>query len=153
MGSILGEGSVQERLDLLFMLNLATSSDRARRPATGVLRVFAFVMLGHVARGVDTRPNISPSAIVERFLLAPENIRIGIRVKVGSDQIIGEGRDLLHAADSYVFNALRLTLLKECMVNLTRAEDVAPYFVGRNKILGPFRQVALEMSVIGYLRE
>jgi hypothetical protein len=82
---------------------LATSSDRARGLATSVLRVFAFVMLGCVGRGEDTRPNITPSAIVERFLLqvptcqidsahfenrsylAPKNIRIRIRVKVGSD--------------------------------------------------------------------
>ncbi len=48
---------------------LAASSDRARWPATGVVRVFAFVMLGYVGGGVDTRPNISPGAIVERFLL------------------------------------------------------------------------------------
>src|SRR6266702_2503416 len=39
---------------------LAASSDRARWPATGVVRVFAFVMLGYVGGGVDTRPNISP---------------------------------------------------------------------------------------------
>ena len=48
---------------------LATSSDRARRPPTGVVRVFAFVMLGYIGRGVDARPYISPSAVVERFLL------------------------------------------------------------------------------------
>lgn len=48
---------------------LATGSDRAGRSATGVVRVFAFVMLGYVGRGVDTRPNIGPSAIIERFLL------------------------------------------------------------------------------------
>lgn len=48
---------------------LATSSDRARRSATGVVGVFAFVMLGYIGRGEDTRPNISPSAVVERFLL------------------------------------------------------------------------------------
>jgi hypothetical protein len=34
-------------------------------------------------------------------------------------QIIREGRDLLHTTDSYVLDTLRLTLLKECMVNLT----------------------------------
>ena len=34
-------------------------------------------------------------------------------------QIIREGRYLLHTTDRYVLNTLRLTLLKECMVNLT----------------------------------
>jgi hypothetical protein len=48
---------------------LATSCDRARRFSPGVVRVFAFVMLGYVGRGEDARPNIGPSAIVERFLL------------------------------------------------------------------------------------
>ena len=48
---------------------LATGSDRARGLATSVLRVFTFVMLGCVGRGEDTRSNISPSAIIERFLL------------------------------------------------------------------------------------
>jgi hypothetical protein len=48
---------------------LATSSDTAHRPTTGIVRVFAFVMLGYVGHGryLDMRPNISPSAIVERF--------------------------------------------------------------------------------------
>ena len=49
--------------------HLATSSDRARGLATSVFRVFTFVMLGCVGRGEDARSNVSPSAIVERFLL------------------------------------------------------------------------------------
>jgi hypothetical protein len=48
---------------------LATSGDTAHRPTTGIVRVFAFVMLGYAGHGEDTRPNISPSTIVERFLL------------------------------------------------------------------------------------
>jgi hypothetical protein len=48
---------------------LASGCDRTRRSTASIKRIFTFVMLGSVGSGKDTRPNVSPGAVIEGFLL------------------------------------------------------------------------------------
>ena len=83
--SSLSEGSREELLNLLLVDGLATSCDGARRLAAGVERVLALVVLGLVGGSQDARADVSPRAVVEGLLLAPEDIRVGVFVKVRSE--------------------------------------------------------------------
>ena len=64
------------------MDRLATSRDGARRLAAGVERVLALVVLRLIGGGEDAGRDIAPCTVVERLLLAPENVRVGVLVKV-----------------------------------------------------------------------
>jgi hypothetical protein len=74
---------IDERLDLLFVLQLAARGDGARGLAPGVKRVLALVVLRLARRGVDARADVAPGAVVQRLLLAPEQAGVGILVEVG----------------------------------------------------------------------
>ena len=82
---LLGERGREELLNLLLVHRLATSRDGARRLAAGVERVLALVVLRLICGGEDTRRDIAPCTVVKRLLLAPENVRVGVLVKVRRD--------------------------------------------------------------------
>ena len=81
--SSLSEGSREELLNLLLVDGLTTSRDRARRLAAGVERVLALVVLRLVRGGQDAGPDVGPRAVVERLLLAPEQIGVRVLVEMG----------------------------------------------------------------------
>ena len=81
----LRERGREELLDLLLVNRLATGRNRARRLAAGVQRVLALVVLRLVRGGQDTRADVRPRAVVERLLLAPKDVRVGILVEVVSE--------------------------------------------------------------------
>ena len=83
--SLLSEGSREELLDLLLVDGLATSRDGARRLAAGVERVLALVVLRLICGGENAGRDIAPCTVVERLLLAPQNVRVGVLVKVRRD--------------------------------------------------------------------
>ena len=82
---LLGERGREELLDLLLVDRLAAGRDGARGLAARVERVLALVVLRLVGRGLDARADVSPRAVVERLLLAPEDVRVGVLVEVGRD--------------------------------------------------------------------
>lgn len=82
---LLGERGREELLNLLLVHRLATSRDGARRLAAGVERVLALVVLRLICGGEDAGRDIAPCTVVERLLLAPENVRVGVLVKVRRD--------------------------------------------------------------------
>jgi len=94
------------------VLCLASRCNRTCRPTASIKRVFTLVVLGSVGSGKNPRPDVCPCAIVERLLLAPKDICIGIYIKMRCNQIIRKGGNLLHAADGYILDALFLTFLK-----------------------------------------
>ena len=49
--------------------NLASRCYRACGPTASIVRILSFVVLRLATGGIDTRPNVSPSAIIQRFLL------------------------------------------------------------------------------------
>ena len=59
---------------------LAAGGDGAGGLAPGVVRVLAPVVLRLVRGGQDARPDVRPRAVVQRLLLAPEDV--GVRVGV-----------------------------------------------------------------------
>lgn len=67
------------------MDRLAASRDGARGLAASVERVLALVVLGLVGSSQDARADIGPGTVVERLLLAPKDVRVGILVEVGSE--------------------------------------------------------------------
>lgn len=81
------------------------------------------MMLGLAGGGVDARADIAPRAIVERLLLAPEQAGVGVLVEMRRDKVVGEGRDLLDAADRDVLDAAFLTGLEECKIDLTWKQE------------------------------
>ena len=64
---------------------LATSGDRASGVTAGIQGVLALVVLSLVGSGQDTRSDVSPGTVVERFLLTPEEVGVGVLVKVRGD--------------------------------------------------------------------
>ena len=82
----------EELFDLLLVDRLATSRDGARRLAAGVERVLALVVLGLVRGGHNARADVRPRAVVERLLLAPEQVRVGVFVKMGRQLYIRSQR-------------------------------------------------------------
>jgi hypothetical protein len=111
------------------------------------------MMLGLASGSVDARASVAPRAVIKRLLLAPEQAGIGILIKVGRDKVIGEGRDLLNAADGDVLNATLLTGLEEGKVNLTRAKNVAFDVFGSDKALVGLGDVALEVGITNHFIE
>ena len=81
----LPEGRREEALDLLLVHRLAAGRDGARGLAARVERVLALVVLRLVRGGEDAGRDIAPCTVVERLLLAPENVRVGVLVKVRRD--------------------------------------------------------------------
>ena len=61
---------------------LATSGNRASGVAAGIQGVLALVVLSLVGSGQDTRSDVSPGTVVERLLLTPEEVGVGVLVKV-----------------------------------------------------------------------
>ena len=61
---------------------LATSGNRASGVTAGIQGVLALVVLSLVGSGQDTRSDVSPGTIVERLLLTPEEVGVGVLVKV-----------------------------------------------------------------------
>ena len=45
----------------------------------------ALVMFGLVGCGLDARCDVRPGTVVERLLLTPENLGVGILVEVGGE--------------------------------------------------------------------
>jgi hypothetical protein len=64
--------------------NLATGGDGAIWRTTSIGRIFAFVVSRLVGSREDAWANVSPSAVVERLLLAPEQLRVRVLIKVRS---------------------------------------------------------------------
>ena len=67
------------------MDRLAAGRDGARGLAARVKRVLALMVLGLVRGGQNARANVGPGAVVERLLLTPEDIRVGVLVEVGGE--------------------------------------------------------------------
>lgn len=63
----------------------AASSDGARRWTASVRGVLALVVLCLVGRSQDAGRNVCPSAVVEGFLLTPEEVSLGVLVEVRSE--------------------------------------------------------------------
>lgn len=120
-----GESSIKECFNFFLVLELASSSDRAGGFTSCVERIFPFMMLGLSSSGVDARTDVTPGTVVERLLLAPEKAGIGVEVKVGSDQVVREGRELFNTADGNVLDASLLTSLQQRVVDLARAKDMS----------------------------
>ncbi len=79
---LLSERGREELLNLLLVDRLAASRDGARGFATRVQRVLALVVHSLVGGSEDAGRNIAPCAVVERLLLAPEDVGVGVLVEV-----------------------------------------------------------------------
>lgn len=82
---LLPERGREELLDLLLVDRLAAGRDRARGLAARVKRVLALVVLRLVRGGHDARADVRPRAVVQRLLLAPEDVRVRVFVEVGRE--------------------------------------------------------------------
>lgn len=80
------------------------------------------MMLRLASSGVDPGSNVAPSAIIERLLLHPNQVRIRVLVEVGRDQVVRERRELLDPAYGDVFDASLFTGLCEGKVDLACGE-------------------------------
>ena len=76
------------------------------------------MMLCLTRGGVDARTDITPSTVVEGFLLTPDQVGVGILVEVGGDQVVGERRELFDTTDGDVFETSLFTGLGEGKVDL-----------------------------------
>jgi len=148
------EGSVEDGSHFLLMVNLATSSDRARGVAASIDRILVFMMFCLASGSVNAGTNITPSPIVERFLLTPNQVRIGILVKVGSDQVVREWRELFDPTDGDVFDASIFTRLSKGKVDLACAENMRLDFFRRNEgRVVRIRQISEEVGITNHLLE
>lgn len=128
------------------------------------------MVLRLVGCGQDARRNISPSTIVERLLLAPEKVGVGVLVQMRSDlrgyaisdsiakhaketyEIVGERRNLFETRNRNVRNALVLALLKEGMVHLTSTQDMPLDLFGSDQFFGMgIGEVPLEVGLASHL--
>ena len=69
--------------------------------------------------GIDAGTDVTPSTIIQRFFLAPEQACIWIFVEMGSDQIVREWRKLFDTADGNIFDTSLFPSLSECEIDLT----------------------------------
>jgi len=60
--------------------HLTTRSNRTRRFSTRISRVLALMVLSLLSGGVDTRSDVIPCTVVQRFLLAPVELGVGVLV-------------------------------------------------------------------------
>lgn len=82
--------------------DLASRCNGARGPTASIMRILSFVVLGLTTGSIDTRPNVSPSTVIQRFLLlynlafgkhralynaylAPEQIGVWVFIQMRSD--------------------------------------------------------------------
>ena len=72
----------------------------------------------------ETRGDVRPSTHVERFFLAPDEVRcVGVLADDRADQLAVERIELLDADDGGVFDGVLLTARDEIVVDLATAED------------------------------
>ncbi len=118
------EGLGEERLLLAVVHRLGAGGGTGSSPPAGVADFAA-------DGAFEAREDVGPSAHVERFLLAPDEVR-GVRILAddGLDHLPVERIELLDADDGGVFDALLLAVRHEVVVNLAAAEndaaDIAP---------------------------
>lgn len=119
-----GERILKEFLLFLDVHGLETGGHRCARGTAGVQDVAAVVMLRGIQQGLDTGLGEAPGTGVQRFLLSPDDVLgVGVAVEVLLELSPGEGVQLLDTGDGGVADVVGLTVLEQCGVHLTRAED------------------------------
>jgi hypothetical protein len=88
------------------------------------------------------------------LLLCPNEVGVGVLVKVRSQEIVRQGRELLKSRDGNIVNLALFTLLEELEVDLTRAENVSSDLFRCGKSLGVgFGNVSLESRLSDKVRD
>lgn len=148
------ERGVEELFDFLFVLGLASSSNGAGWSPSSIVRVLALVVLCLVGGSVDARADVAPCTVVHWLLLAPEKISVGVLIKVGCQEIIREGRNLLNTADGDILDTLLFTLLEKSVIHLASAKNVPLDLFRSDEEVGlDLWDVALEVGLANHLRE
>jgi len=83
--------SVNECLNLLLVLHLASSCNGTCGFTTSIIRILALMMLCLTCSGIDTGPDIAPRTIIQRLFLTPQETGIRIFIKMRCEHIIGNG--------------------------------------------------------------
>lgn len=111
---------------------LVPSSHSSSRPPPGILECFPRVRLGEVFEdGLEAWFSVSPWSKVHRFFLAPDQVGGGGEtVEFLGNLIPGERGELLDSGDGNVFQAVRVHVFPEGVVDLTGAKDQATNTVG-----------------------
>lgn len=119
---------------------LETGGNRTARLPTSIDRDLGLVMFSLLKGGDESRLNIGPGTVVKRLqhggintaiyqksskieitylLLGPDNVRIGVLVKVRSQKVIWQRRQLLNPRNSNIVDTSLFSLLEELEVDLT----------------------------------
>jgi hypothetical protein len=130
-----------------------TSSHRRAGVTSGVHNVSPVVMLGLVQERLDSGLGEAPGTSVERLFLTPDDVLcIRIRVEVLLELLPWEGIELLDARNGNILQTASFTLLHECGVHLTCAENNAVDFFMRANLARSMSWVLndpLEMRLAG----
>lgn len=82
------------------------------------------MLVSRIEDGLQPSPRERPWSIVERLLLAPDDIRrVGILLQVFVDFLPWEWMELLNACNRGIGDGLHLTVFFQCKIHLTSAVD------------------------------
>ena len=147
-----GKGHLVDHLDLGLVGVLGTGGDGTAGLSAGVDGDLVLVVLSLLQGGDQSRLDIGPSTVVQRLLLSPHQLGVGVLVEVRGEEVVRQRAKLLKSRDRDVVDSLVLSLLQELVVDLTRAENVSSDLLRSDEVLRVrLGEVSLERSAVGHL--
>mmetsp|Transcript_47282 Transcript_47282/g.147821 ORF Transcript_47282/g.147821 Transcript_47282/m.147821 type:complete len:210 (-) Transcript_47282:2392-3021(-) len=101
----------------------------------------------------DARLHVTPSSLVERLLLHPEDLCIGVSDRHLPDTVVGEGANLLDPHDSHILYIALVSLRSQVVIHSSRTENKSLNFFVGNDVLKAVRQNPLESLVVVEIQE
>lgn len=88
------------------------------------------------------------------LFLGPDKVRVGVLVKMRSQKVIRQGRQLLKPRKGNIVDTSLFALLEELEVDLTSTQNMSSDLLGLDKGFGMrFREVSLELGLPRHLLE
>lgn len=88
------------------------------------------------------------------LFLGPDKVRVGVLVKMRSQKVIRQGRQLLKPRKGNIVDTSLFALLEELEVDLTSTQNMSSNLLGLDKGFGMrFREVSLELGLARHLLE
>lgn len=88
------------------------------------------------------------------LFLGPDKVRVGVLVKMRSQKVIRQGRQLLKPRKGNIVDTSLFALLEELEVDLTSTQNMSSDLLGLDKGFGMrFREVSLELGLARHLLE
>ncbi|KAI3492962.1 hypothetical protein L1887_42337 [Cichorium endivia] len=129
------KGIAKIRLDLCLVSDLATGGNRGARGSAGEDDNVILVVLGMPAGGPKPRLDIAPGTVVQRLLLAEDQVGVGVLVERLNDRLVVKRRKLLDPADRHVLDVVLAPVVEQRKVGLSKRQDVTLDLIRCNQLI------------------